>query len=51
MELEREIGLGRERQTRPDWRRGVIQLLDARDDVRGVYAVADFIDEAFRGSA
>lgn len=36
---------------RPDWRPGVSRLLSARDDLRGVYAIADYVDEAIRWSA
>jgi hypothetical protein len=36
---------------RVDWRPGVAQLLSVRDDLRGVYATADYVDEAIRWSA
>lgn len=36
---------------RVDWRPGVAQLLTVRDDLRGVYATADYVDEAIRWSA
>lgn len=34
-----------------DWRPDVARLLSARTDLRGVYATADYVDEAIRWSA
>jgi hypothetical protein len=36
---------------RPDWRPGVSRLLSTREDLRGIYATADYVDEAIRWSA
>ena len=36
---------------RPDWRPGMSLLLATRDELRGVYATADYIEESIRWSA
>lgn len=47
----REVALTRRERLEPRHAREIVELLGRKEELRGVYAMADFLDDAIRWSA